>query len=137
VKSGQIFLFSLNRGDGLNGRGGKETIGLDEIVSQFKPDEPKGMGGPVIIIEISIRIDEGGFQKITLYTFSTSFPTHAPKTTTQLYLDIGHFSRFLQNLLVEKNWNNGKNFFCKEIFPGPAPGKSLRFSYLCFSPQIK
>jgi hypothetical protein len=62
VKSGQIFLFGLNRGNGLNGRGGKEAIGFDEIVSQFKPDEPKGMGGPVIIIEISICIDEGGFQ---------------------------------------------------------------------------
>ena len=46
----------------MNGRGGKEAIGFDEIVSQFEPDDPKGMVGPVIIIEISIRIDEGGFQ---------------------------------------------------------------------------
>ena len=100
MKSGQIFLFGFDRGNGLNERDGKEAIGFDEIVSQFKPNEPKGMGGPVIIIEISICIDEGGFQNDRLH-FLNQFSTRASKTTTQLYLDIGYFSRFLQNLLVE------------------------------------
>jgi len=84
----------------LNGRRNKKAIGFDEIVSQFEPDEPEGMGGPVIIIEISIRIDKGGFQNDRLH-FLNQFSTRASRTTTQLYLDIGYFSRFLQNLLVE------------------------------------
>jgi hypothetical protein len=48
----------------LNRRESKEAIGFDEIVSQFEPDDPKGMGGSVIIIEISIRVDKGGFHQI-------------------------------------------------------------------------
>jgi hypothetical protein len=46
----------------LDGGEVKELIGPDEIISQFEPNDPKGMGRPVIIIEISICIDEGGFQ---------------------------------------------------------------------------
>jgi hypothetical protein len=57
----------------LNGRGGKEAIGFDEIVSQFEPDDPKGMGRPVIIIEISVCIDEGGFQNDPLGFSQTVF----------------------------------------------------------------
>jgi hypothetical protein len=46
----------------LNGRQVKEAVSLDQIVSQFEPDDPKGMGGSVIIIEISIRIDKSCLQ---------------------------------------------------------------------------
>ena len=130
MKSGQIFFFSLNRGNGLNGRGGKEAIGFDEIVSQFEPDDPKGMVGPVIIIEISIRIDEGGFQIDPLGSFK-QFPTQASKTTIQLYLDIGYFSRFLQNLLEEKIGLTEKTFPAKRFCPSRPPlegfGRQVRF----------
>jgi hypothetical protein len=56
----------------LNGRESKEPISFDEIVSQFEPDDPKGMGGAVIIIEISICIDESGFQNGPLDLFDQS-----------------------------------------------------------------
>jgi hypothetical protein len=85
----------------LNSGGGKEAIGFDEIVSQFEPDDPQGMGGPVIIIEISICIDEGGFHKNKLTSPHTDH-SNIIKISTKLYLAIKLFSRLLSNILRNK-----------------------------------
>jgi len=104
----------------LNGGGDKEAIGFDEIVSQFEPDDPKGMGGPVIIIEISICIDEGGFQNDPV-NFLDSLPAEASSTATQLYLDINFFSRFLQNFLLLGLASPRQNKECNSVLTPNRP----------------
>jgi hypothetical protein len=45
----------------LNGGEIQKPVGFDEVIGQFEPDDLKGMGRSIIIIEIGIGIDEGIF----------------------------------------------------------------------------
>jgi hypothetical protein len=47
----------------LNRREVQESIGFDQFVGQFKPYNPKGVSGSIIIIEIGIGIDEGSLHE--------------------------------------------------------------------------
>jgi hypothetical protein len=61
MKRDQIFLFSFDGGNELNGGEIQKPVGFDEVIGQFEPDDLKGMGRSIIIIEIGIGIDEGIF----------------------------------------------------------------------------
>ena len=59
----------------MNRGGSQEAIGFDEVVSQLEPDDPKGMGGSVIIIDVGIRVDKRGFNSNKL-TSLVCVPIH-------------------------------------------------------------
>ena len=133
MKSCQIFLCSFVRGNGFNGRESKEAIGPDKIIRQFEPDDPKRMGGPVIIIEISICIDEGSLQNVSL-TFLPSLSAQHSTMATQLYLAIGYFSRMFQNFLL-KELKKLENFFAGRFFPDPFSRENFNSFLFVFAPQ--
>jgi len=61
MKRDQIFLFGFDGGNELNGGEIQKPVGFDEVIGQFEPDDLKGMGRSIIIIEVGIGIDEGIF----------------------------------------------------------------------------
>jgi len=111
VKSGQIFLFSFNRRNELDGGEVKKFVGIDKIVGQFEPDDPKGMDRPVIIIEIRIGIDESCLHKNESTSLHQLVDRNCTKTVTPLYLDIKLFSRLLSKMFIEQILNKPKIFF--------------------------
>ena len=96
-----MFFFCFDSGDELNGRKIQEAIGFDKLVGQLEPLDLEGMRRSIIIIEISIGINESSFlhyQLNSLYQFSNT-----TEIATQLYLDIKLFSRLHSKIFSEKS----------------------------------
>jgi hypothetical protein len=59
VEGGKILFIRFDCGKEFDRRKVEEMIGLDEIVGQLESGDSKGMDRAIIIIEVSIRVDEG------------------------------------------------------------------------------
>jgi hypothetical protein len=86
----------------LNGREVEESVGLDKIVGQLKPDDLKRMSGPIIIIKIGVSIDKGCRHLNGLTSLHGRVNATPSKIATQIYLDINRFSRWTQEIVGRK-----------------------------------
>jgi hypothetical protein len=66
VEGGKILFIRFDRGKEFDRRKVEEMGGLDEIVGQLESRDSKGMDRPIIIIEVSIRVDEGALHFIEI-----------------------------------------------------------------------
>jgi hypothetical protein len=73
VKEGQVLFVRLSRGNQLNGRQTQKSVGFDQFIGQFQAKNFERMRRAIIIIKISIGVDEP-----TLHNSKAVLPRRSP-----------------------------------------------------------